>query len=584
MNLLSNDNKLLNSFFKNYILGAVITVVCTILVVILNGIIIGNFFGKIGLAAFGLTLPIIYANLAIGYIFAYGGSIVASNNMADEKRVNNNFTVVCIVAAIIGIVLTVLLLIFASNVAQMMGASGESFNATVSLMEGIFLVILPLMFLYIFINYSRIDGYPSLGLYAGLLLFALNLILNLVFVMIFKTGIFGVGLATALSTTIAVLFLLSHFLSKKSTYKFQKNLEFKMELYQIVKSGLPNALNQIYNMFRTIITNNLGIMVGGLVFLGALSIQSNVYLLLCSVGVGIGSTTLALGGLFYGEKDKTQLEQLLVISIKYALVIISVISLILFIFAPYFVYMFGRNPEVYGVAVRGLRIFAWSLPFSGLCFILLNFYNATQQLKIANYISFAHSFLYLSVFAIIFSFLMGGDGIWISFVLCEIVTLLSLPFIIKLKTKKFPKSLSDFVIMDENQFPSEDTYVAYVESEDELMCIVEDIDENLMGNDLDDETKLKIQLILEEMGMAIFKYSYKSEKDKYLNVRILYKNTEDVIIYFQDNGVPFDIEKYFMDKKEDFEIKIIKNFSKDMEHNYNYNVKLNNNKIIIPKN
>ena len=514
MNLLSNDNKLLNSFFKNYILGAVIAVVCTILVVILNGIIIGNFFGNIGLAAFGLTLPIIYANLAIGYIFAYGGSIVASNNMADEKRVNNNFTVVCIVAAIIGLVLTVILLIFTSDVAQILGASGESFNSTVSLMKGFFLVILPLMFLYIFINYSRIDGYPSLGLYAGLLLFLLNLILNLVFVMIFKTDIFGVGLATALSTLITVLFLLSHFLSKKSTYKFQKNLEFKMELSQIIKSGLPNALNQIYNMIRTIITNYLGVMVGGVIFLGALSIQSNVYLLLCSVGVGIGSTTLALGGLFYGEKDKTQLEQLLEISIKYALVIISIIALILFIFAPYFVYMFGKNPEVYDVAVRGLRIFAWSLPFSGICFILLNFYNATQQLKIANYISFAHSFLFLSAFAIIFSFLMGGDGIWISFVLCEIVTLLSLFFLIKFKTKKFPKSLSDFVIMDENLFPSEDTYAVYVESEDELLDVVENIDKNLLDDDLDDGTKLKIQLILEEMGTAIFAHALKKISTK----------------------------------------------------------------------
>ena len=583
MNLLSNDNKLLNSFFKNYILGAVIAVVCTILVVILNGIIIGNFFGNIGLAAFGLTLPIIYANLAIGYIFAYGGSIVASNNMADEKRVNNNFTVVCIVAAIIGLVLTVILLIFTSDVAQILGASGESFNSTVSLMKGFFLVILPLMFLYIFINYSRIDGYPSLGLYAGLLLFLLNLILNLVFVMIFKTDIFGVGLATALSTLITVLFLLSHFLSKKSTYKFQKNLEFKMELSQIIKLGLPNALNQIYNMIRTIITNYLGVMVGGVIFLGALSIQSNVYLLLCSVGVGIGSTTLALGGLFYGEKDKTQLEQLLEISIKYALVIISIIALILFIFAPYFVYMFGKNPEVYDVAVRGLRISAWSLPFSGICFILLNFYNATQQLKIANYISFAHSFLFLSAFAIIFSFLMGGDGIWISFVLCEIVTLLSLFFLIKFKTKKFPKSLSDFVIMDENLFPSEDTYAVYVESEDELLDVVENIDKNLLDDDLDDGTKLKIQLILEEMGTAIFAHAYKSEKDKYLNIRILYKNTEEIIVYFQDSGVPFDIEKDF-DKKEDLGIKIIKNFSRGIEHNYNYNVKLNNNKIIIPKN
>ena len=293
--------------------------------------------------------------------------------------------------------------------------------------------------------------------------------------------------------------------------------------------------------------------------------------------------TLALGGLFYGEKDKTQLEQLLEISIKYALVIISIIALILFIFAPYFVYMFGKNPEVYDVAVRGLRIFAWSLPFSGICFILLNFYNATQQLKIANYISFAHSFLFLSAFAIIFSFLMGGDGIWISFVLCEIVTLLSLFFLIKFKTKKFPKSLSDFVIMDENLFPSEDTYAVYVESEDELLDVVENIDKNLLDDDLDDGTKLKIQLILEEMGTAIFAHAYKSEKDKYLNIRILYKNTEEIIVYFQDSGVPFDIEKDF-DKKEDLGIKIIKNFSRGIEHNYNYNVKLNNNKIIIPKN
>ena len=90
MNLLGHENKLLNSFFRKFLFGTVIASLFTILVVILNGIVVGNFFGKIGLAAFGLAMPIIYANLAIGYVFAYGGSVVASNNMADEKRVNNN--------------------------------------------------------------------------------------------------------------------------------------------------------------------------------------------------------------------------------------------------------------------------------------------------------------------------------------------------------------------------------------------------------------------------------------------------------------------------------------------------------------
>jgi len=582
MNILSIDNKLLNYFFKNYLFGTVISVVLTVLTIIINGIIIGNFFGKIGLAAFGLAMPIIYANLAIGYIFSYGGSIVASNNMADKKRVNNNFSVTCIAAAVTGIILTVLLLLFSTSVAHVLGASGESFESTASLMKGLFLGILPIMFMYILINYSRIDGYPLLGLYAGLILFIVNLILDFAFVMIFNMAIFGIGLAISLSTAITVLFLLTHFISKKSSYKFHTNPEFKTELYEVIKSGLPNALNQVYNMARTIITNNLGAIVGGVIFLGALSVQSNVYALLCSVGIGIGSTTMALGGVFYGENDKTHLEQLLEISIKYALALIFIITIILFVFAPYFVNMFGNNPEVYDTATRGLRIFAWSLPFSGLCNILLNFYNATQQLKIANYISFAHSFLFISAFAAIFSYLIGGDGIWISFILCEIATLISIPFIIKLKTKKFPKSLRDFVIMDEDLFPSEETYAAYVKSEDELIDLVETLDEKLGDSNLSDKTILKIQLVVEEMGKNIFTHAYKSNKTKYLNIRIHYMNTEEVIIYFQDNGVPFDIEKDYMNKPEFHGIKIIKNFSKDI--NYNYNLKLNNNKFVIPKN
>ena len=45
--------------------------------------------------------------------------------------------------------------------------------------------------------------------------------------------------------------------------------------------------------------------------------------------------------------------------------------------------------------------------------------------------------------------------------------------------------------MEENLFPCEDTYAAYVESEEELLDIVENISEILSDGNLDDETKLK---------------------------------------------------------------------------------------------
>lgn len=580
MSILATENKLLNAIFKKYLIGTVIAIVCNILGFFANGILMGNFFGKIGLAVFGLTTPIVYGTLAISYIFSHGGSIVCSNNMSDKNRVNNNFTIVCLVGFIVGLFITFLLFIFLTNIVQFLGASSESLGPTLSYMNGFLWAILPTMFVTILNNYSRIDGFPVLGLKGGMILFISNVVLDLIFVLVFGMGIFGIGFATALSNYITVIYLIKHFLSNNSSFKLKKHLEFKQELFEIVKTGLPNSLNQIYNMVRTMITNNLALMVGGLIFLGALSVQSNVYMLLCGLGVGIGTSTLALGGIFYGENDRMQLEQLLRLSIAYALIFISLITLILIVFAPYFVYAFGKNPEVYATAIRGLRIFAFSLPFSALCYVMLNFYNATKQLKLANYVSFAHSFLFLSLFATIFSFLIGGDGIWISFVLCEIVTLLTIPLLIKFKTKKFPKSINDFILMDDDQFPEEDTFVAYIKSQDELMMIIKNLDEYLIGNDLDEKIKLKIQLVLEEMGLNILNHAYKENERKDMNIRIKYKNTENVIIYFQDNGMPFDLEKDFEKNDELYGISIIKKVSSDID--YNYNVKLNNNKIIIP--
>ncbi len=579
MNILSSENRLLNSVFKKFLFGTVIAILCTILGVIANGIIIGNFFGKLGLSAFALTTPVVYGFLAISYIFSYGGSIVCSNNFADKNRINNNFSVVCILAFLIGALLTISAM-FPTQVALMLGASKESIASVSDYLSGYLLGIIPTMFVSILNNYSRIDGFPNLGLKTGLILFSSNVALDFVFLLVFKTNIYGVGLATALSNYIACIFLLRHFLSKKSSFRFKKNLEFKNEFKEIFRSGLAASLNQLYNMVRTMITNRLAMMVGGLIFLGAMSVQSNVYMLLCTLGVGIGTSTLALSGIFYGEKDKIQLEQLLRLSVLNALILISIISIILLIFAPYFVYAFGKNPEVYDTAIRGLRIFAFSLPFSALCYILMNFYNATKQQAIANYISFAHSFLFLSFFATVLAFAIGGDGIWISFVLCEIVTLLTLPLVIRIKTKKFPRKLEDYILMEDNIFPKKDTYFAYIESEEELLDIVENIGEKLINNDLDTKTLLKIRLVVEEMGKNIFEHAYGENQTKLLNLRIRYRNTDKIIIYFQDNGIPFDLKKGHENDGEFYGIDIIRGISDDVE--YNYNVKLNNNKIIIP--
>lgn len=401
---------------------------------------------------------------------------------------------------------------------------------------------------------------------------------------------FGIGFATSIAQVIAFIFLISHFLSKKSTFKFTKKFNLIDELKGIIPTGIPSALNQVYNMVRTMITNGLGAMVGGLIFVGALSVQSSIYMLLCTVGIGIGTTTMALGGIFYGENDKSSLESLLSLSVKYALLIITIIAVILIIFAPEFVRLFGKNPAVFSTAIRGVRIFAFSLPLSALSYIFMNFYNATQKLKYSNYIGFGHSFIFLVVPAIIGAYLIGGDGIWISFVLSEIFTLIGLFLLVRREIGYTPKSIKDFVIVEKDALPKEDVLSVSIDSEEKLLYLSSNLDNLLGENNLSTKLKLKISLIIEEIGKNILNYSYESNKNKNLDIRIKYKNTDEIIIYFQDNGVPFDLNKFKENKINEqlnlsegnvqIGLNIVKNFSDD--RTYTRKVNLNNNKITLP--
>ena len=141
-----------------------------------------------------------------------------------------------------------------------------------------------------------------------------------------------------------------------------------------------------------------------------------------------------------------------------------------------------------------------------------------------------------------------------------------------------------------NRGENEDVLSVSIDSEEKLLYLVSNLDELLGENNLSKKLKLKISLIIEEIGKNILKHSYESNENKNLDIRIKYKNTDEIIIYFQDNGVPFDLNN-FKENKIDKQLNlsenniqiglnIVKNISGDTT--YTRKVNLNNNKIILP--
>jgi len=584
-------NKLTNDYIvsksvKYYNLVAILTVISFSASWAVDGLIIGNFLGNDGLAAFGLASPVIIFIGALAVIFGEGGSVSCFNyaGKGEKSKVNSNFTVAILVSIILALIITICSPLYIHTLSLFLGSNSSLLPFTIDYLSGILIAALPIILFEIISLYIRIDGFSYLEIIVVVLMLIINIILDIVFITVFNMGIFGIALATAIIYTIGILILSTHFFTEENSLRLSKIENGFSEIKKIVINGLPNGLNKIYATFSALIINNLAILIGGSIAMGALTIQSNVNQILSSVAIGIGITTLLLGGIFYGEQDKRSLKDNLTSSLKLGLTIIIPMTIIVIIFAPFIVRAFENNPQVIETGIFSLRLFALSLPTSLVSVIFLNFYNATNNLKIATYIGVTHSFLFIVFFGLFLSPFIGLTGIWLCFVLGEALSLIGLFFVLKIVTGKFPKSLDDFIVVD-NDFEKDIKAKLNLSIENNMEEVMDLSNRVFMFGEkyFDDKSLVnKLSLCIEEMVGNIVEHGYESSSDThYIDMRIII-TSKNIIFRIRDDGTPFN-PMDFADKHEINEknigIHMIQNIAQNID--YRTTIGLNNLNIVL---
>jgi putative MATE family efflux protein len=571
------NNYLISKSFKSYILVSILGLISATLGMVIDGLFIGNYIGNEGMAAYGIASPFFIFLAAVATIFANGGTILSSNYIGREEKekVNISFTITCFIALITSLVIMILSPFYVDILSVLLGAKGGIINLTSDYIFGFTLGTASLVFSQVLFSYTRLDNSPNLGLISVGIATIVNLILDYLFVAVFNFGMFGIGIATTISYSFAIVVLLTHFFSKKNNLKISKFHNFE-EGIKMLRIGLPSALNRVFTMGRTIVTNNLAILVGGTIVMGALSVQSSVNQLLSSVAMGIGMTTMLLGGVFFGEEDKRSLKDLLSISLKWGSIIIIILSVLVIIFSPYIVSAYGKDPNVLPVAIHSLRLFALSLPPSLIAVVLLNFYSSINNTTMANYIAFAHSFLFISLFACILTPFIGDNGIWLCFVLGEVFTLIGLLFVIKFKSGKWPRSIDDLLMLDSDfEDNIKDSFEISLKNDmNHVMELSTKVQSFINKYPNEEDKLLKVSLCVEEMVGNIVKHGFDSSKTHYIDIRIILVG-EDVVFRIRDDGKPFNPIEYGNDNSENtLGIALIRKIAKNME--YRSTIGLNN--------
>lgn len=211
-----------------------------------DSIVVGRFVGKEALAAIGSTGSLI--NSLIGFFtgLSTGAGVVISQAFGakDEKGVHDAVHTALLLTLLAAIFCTLLGLIASPTLLRLMDTPDDVIGEATTYLRIYFAGIVGLMFYNMGAGILRAIGDSRRPLYFLIFSASVNVVLDLLFVIVFHLGVAGVAYATILSQIMSAaltLFILSR---SSESYRFiPKDLAIgRPQLKRIVKIGLPTAV------------------------------------------------------------------------------------------------------------------------------------------------------------------------------------------------------------------------------------------------------------------------------------------------------------------------------------------------------
>lgn len=197
-----------------FTLPSIVMMVFTSIYGVVDGFFVSNFAGKTAFASINLIMPFIIIIGSLGFMVGTGGTALVSRILGegDEKKANKYFSMLIYLTIIMGIVLSVIGVVFMRPVSILLGATDAMIEDCVLYGRIVISFTAAYMLQNVFQSFLVAAEKPNLGLIATLAAGFTNMILDAVFVGVFRWGITGAALATGISQCIGGLLPLIYFI------------------------------------------------------------------------------------------------------------------------------------------------------------------------------------------------------------------------------------------------------------------------------------------------------------------------------------------------------------------------------------
>ena len=424
-----------------FALPSIVMMVFTSIYGVVDGTFVSNFVGKTPFAAVNLVWPFLMILVAFGFMIGTGGSALVAKTLGENKKedANRYFTMLITLVIILGIVLTIFGLIVVRPLSHALGARGQMLEDCVTYGRTLMIFNTAFMLQSVFQSLFITAEKPRLGLIMTVAAGLTNMVLDALFIAVFKWGLVGAALASGLSQCIGGILPLIYFLSSKNdtALKFVKTkLEGKI-LLKACANGVSELMITVSSSLVSMLYNFQLMRLAGQNGIAAYGAVMYVEFAFIAVFIGYSIGTAPIVSYHYGSENHNEVKNMLQKSFK----IMSVLGITMMVLAqilasPLAKVFVGYDKQLFDMTVHGFRLFSFYFILAGINIYASSFFTALNNGMISAIISFSRTLGFETLAVIILPIFLQLDGVWLAITVAEICAfVISISFLIAKKEK-----------------------------------------------------------------------------------------------------------------------------------------------------
>lgn len=424
-----------------FTLPTIIMMIFTSIYGVVDGVFVSNIVGSDAFAAVNLIMPVIMILGSVGFMIGTGGSALVSKTLGEGRKedANRYFSILIYFLIFIGIILSILGVIFIRPIAEFLGAEGEILNDCVSYGRVMIILLTAYLLQNSFQSFLVVAEKPKMGLMISLMAGITNMFLDFLFMYVLKIGITGAALATGISWIVGGIIPLIYFKTNASTRLKLVRTRFEVKVVgqasangasEMMTNLSMSLVNMLYNMQLMKIVGSDGVVAYGIIMYVSF-IFSGTYL-----GYSIGAAPII--GYHYGADNKNELKSLF----KKSLVIIGIAAIVLTSLAEILAgslsgIFVSYDKDLLEMTTKAIRLFSLSFIIGGFNIFASSFFTALNNGFISALISFLRTLVFQAIMIFLLPAILGINGIWLAVVAAEFLSLIVSAICFSINNKRY---------------------------------------------------------------------------------------------------------------------------------------------------